>query len=704
MKFILPLAIILLSSTYGNSFTVSNTLPDDLSAASNVFGKSVEVFGLRVLATSSVPDAKVLHTANVLAEYLDNDENGSVDQPEVLAKLLGSSNSEIATMVLFASENEQESYGNDFETLMRVLERTQNLFADEIFENGSQGDDRDATLEEVLHLVTDLGWDEAFPEVWGERKGSTLADAMDLARGGYHERVPTQYPDRAWFTYYDDTSDYATQITEYLYWATTTYLGGQDWTGRIHSNYTNEWQPYTRAMLEQTDPAVVSLITSANYNFPTKNLPDGNYSVSSSATTSSLLADARELSATNWYSSSWFGTYYETSASWAFHVNLGWIYLPSSDTQSFWMYHPDLKWLWTTSSVYPWLFVHEISEWRYYLPSLGFYDSNTQTWSSQTELIASFEQSGSGSYTSAHYTSGAITANANVSAWFDRSLEINGLQLFIAAEVGGQTALPDEWAKKVAQTVKLLTDPNGEGIDVPSQEQMIQVLKGSSGTWHADFPAAQRLAYGAGSDYSPNPLTDGGIESYSGYRNLDSYVMNDMIWYRNSSDGQVNTVGDYDIAEVLEHLMHTLHLYGVPGAVTGSQTALQWDPEYHRDWQTSELYLAMKEAIDNGVFSLKDYGDENLDTPDTYQIASKEYLYLLNFGMWEFGQEFWENGTLAPEWNDNARTPAGVQQYNPLGYALFNAYLKPVLSKPSLSSLRSIFQDNDGGSSGYQAD
>ena len=158
------------------------------------------------------------------------------------------------------------------------------------------------------------------------------------------------------------------------------------------------------------------------------------------------------------------------------------------------MYHPDLKWLWTTSSVYPWLYVHEISEWRYYLPSLGFYDSNTQTWSSQTELIASFEQSGSASYTSAHYTSGAITANANVSAWFDRSLEINGLQLFIAAEVGGQTAVPDEWAKKVAQTVKLLTDPNGEGIDVPSQEQMIQVLKGSSGTWHADFPTAQRLA------------------------------------------------------------------------------------------------------------------------------------------------------------------------------------------------------------------
>ena len=704
MRIILITSALLLSSmVFGNSFTLSNTLPDDLSDASNVFTKHVEVFGLRVLATSTVPDEKVLHTANVLAEYLDNDENGTVDQPEVLTKLLGSSNSEIATMVLFASENEQESYDNYFANLMRVLERTQNLFADEIFENGSQGDDRDATLEEVLHLVTDLGWDEAFPQVWGERKGSTLADAMDLARGGYFENVPSQYPDGAWFTYDDDTSDYATQITEYLYWATTTYLGGQDWTGRIHSNYTNEWKPYTRSMLEQTDPAIVTLMTSTSYNFPIKQLPDGNYSVSAQAVTSAILPNASSLGSANWYSSSWFGTYYETSASWVYHLNLGWIYIPSPDSQNFWIYHPDLKWLWTTASVYPWIYLDEIKEWRYYLPNLGFYKAETMSWASQTELIATFSQSES-SYSSAYYSSGAITPNSSISSWFDRSLEINGLQLFVAAAVGGQSAVPDKWAEKVAQTVKLLTNPNDAEIDIPSQERMIQVLKGASGTWHAEYPTAQRLAYGGGSDYSPNPLTDEGIQSYQGYRNLDNYMMNDMVWYQNSSDGAVNTVGDYDIAEVLEHLMHTIHLFGVPGAVTGSQDALQWDPEYHRDWQTSELYYAMKEAVDNGIFSLRDYMDGNINSPETYRLISKEYLYLLNFGMWEYGQEFWENGTLAPEWNDNARTPAGVQQNNPLGFALFNNYLKPVLSKPTLSDLRSIFQDNDGGVSGYVSD
>ena len=704
MKITLIASIVICSISYGNSFTISNSLPNDLREASNVFTKYVEVFGLRILATSAVPDAKVLHTANVLAEYLDNDENGSVDQPEVLDKLLGNSNEEIATMVLFASENEEESHENSFESLMRIMTRTQNLYADEIFENGSIGDDRDATLEEVLHLVTDLGWDEAFPEVWGERKGSSIGNAMDTARGGYYETVPAQYPDEAWFTYDDRTADYATQITEYVYWVTTTYLGGQNWEGRDHDSFTNEWKPFTRTMLEETDPTVVRLLTSENYHFPIKNLPDGKYSISSKRSLSSILPQSNSLGLPNWYLSSWFGTFYETSNSWVYHTDLKWLYIPSSTTDNFWLYHPDLKWMWTTSSAYKWIYFNEIKDWRYYLPNLGFYKPSTKTWASKSDLIAEFDQKDIDPYTSDYYSSGPISPNSYISDWFDRSLKVNGLQLFIAAEVGGQKAVPDEWAKKVAQTVKLLTDPNSEGIDIPSQEQMIQILQGATGTWHAGYPTAQRLAYGGGSDYSPNPLTDSGIESYSGYGNLDNYVMNDMIWYKNSSDDRINTIGDYDIAEVLEHLMHTIHLYGVPGAVTGSRSALQWDPETQRDWQTSELYYAMKEAVDNGVFSLRDYMDGNIDSPETYRLISKEYLYLLNFGMWEYGQEFWENGTLAPEWNDNARTPTGVKKNNPLGYALFNQYIKPVLSKPTLSDLRSIFQDNDGGVSGYVSD
>ena len=41
---------------------------------------------------------------------------------------------------------------------------------------------------------------------------------------------------------------------------------------------------------------------------------------------------------------------------------------------------------------------------------------------------------------------------------------------------------------------------------------------------------------------------------------------------------------------------------------------------------------------------------------------------------------------------------------NPLGHALFMTYFDPVLSKPDFATLRSMFQDNDQGESGYVPD
>ena len=56
------------------------------------------------------------------------------------------------------------------------------------------------------------------------------------------------------------------------------------------------------------------------------------------------------------------------------------------------------------------------------------------------------------------------------------------------------------------------------------------------------------------------------------------------------------------------------------------------------------------------------------------------------------------------------RTPAGILANNPLGYALFNTYIAPVISKPSLATIQNIFQDGDvgdptiAGLSGYIVD
>ena len=50
--------------------------------------------------------------------------------------------------------------------------------------------------------------------------------------------------------------------------------------------------------------------------------------------------------------------------------------------------------------------------------------------------------------------------------------------------------------------------------------------------------------------------------------------------------------------------------------------------------------------------------------------------------MWDYFS-FIDGGSLSPEWNDNSRTPAGVQTNNSLGYTLYETYGKKVLAKPS---------------------
>ena len=298
-----------------------------------------------------------------------------------------------------------------------------------------------------------------------------------------------------------------------------------------------------------------------------------------------------------------------------------------------------------------------------------------------------------------YYSSGELVANNNISEWFDRSLDVYGIRLLVAGNAGGQIAVPDEWAKKVAQTFKLLIDKDAAGINPVAQEKMIKILLGEEG-WHQGLPAGQRIGYGGGNEYSPSPLSDEGISSYTGLQALfDSMALDDMVWYRNV-DSQ-NT-GDDDIVELLEHVLHTLHRFGTRGAVEGSLNGLNIEAE-EQDITNTEIYLAMIEAHTNGVFDVEGYGGD-ITNRDAWPVMLKEYQYLLTFGMWGFGTEFWEGGSLAPEWNNNANTPEGVQENNPLGYGLFNNYIAPVLSKPSVNTLRSMFQNNDGGESGYVPD
>ena len=296
-----------------------------------------------------------------------------------------------------------------------------------------------------------------------------------------------------------------------------------------------------------------------------------------------------------------------------------------------------------------------------------------------------------------YYSNGDIIPIEPV-VFYDRELTINGIKLIVAGDIGGQLAVPDFWIYKTARVFQLLIDKDAEDIDSNSQLNMIKTLKGEIG-WHQGYSTGQRIARGGGNEYSPNFLDDNRNQSYPGLEAFeDALALDDMVWYKNI-DSQAT--GDDDINEIMEHTLHTLHRFGVRGGVQGSTEALNIEAE-EEDITNTDVFLAMKEAYTNGVFDIEGYGGD-INNRDAWPVMLKEYQYLLTYGMWEFS-EFWEGGSLSPEWNDNARTPEGVLANNPLGYELYNTYFKPVISIPSKEILREIFQDGDQGESGYIVD
>jgi len=209
------------------------------------FTKQVEVFGIHVLATADSSDEIVLHIANILAEYLDNDEDGVADNPKVMDALTSSK----------AAYRHSDDY--------------------EVHPNGAAEGLFDASLEEVLHLITDDGYGVAYQEVFGRVPGTEISNALDRARGGRFMEVPEHYPEDAWFTYDDTTCDYDCQNSEYIYWVLTSILGAQDYPGRLEQ-IQREWRLNTREKVKEGDPDAYALFTDPKYKFPTV-LPDGKY-------------------------------------------------------------------------------------------------------------------------------------------------------------------------------------------------------------------------------------------------------------------------------------------------------------------------------------------------------------------------------------------------------------------------------------------
>ena len=64
--------------------------------------RKVVVFGIPIYAYSAVEDSKLLHAANIMAQYLDNNEDGTVDNLTLLTALTDNN----AALFMWKSESQ----------------------------------------------------------------------------------------------------------------------------------------------------------------------------------------------------------------------------------------------------------------------------------------------------------------------------------------------------------------------------------------------------------------------------------------------------------------------------------------------------------------------------------------------------------------------------------------------------------------------
>lgn len=255
--------------TERTSFSIVSN-PDRSNAAFSEFDRKTEVFGLGLYAEQGVRDAQLLHAANIMAELLDNDEDGIVDDASLLEQLQQSQ----ACMPIFASE------GSSAEMMMFDHYRGSGigavLYAQEVDENNPGTWGYDASVEEIMHTINSVGHVAVYPDAFGLAPNSSLlSDALDIARGGQFEDVPSEYPEASWFHYDDETCDYECMAIEYMYWAHVAWMGLLD-DPSICSGISNEWELCTPQSFQEMDTSMHSIVTAPEYILP-QNAPDGLY-------------------------------------------------------------------------------------------------------------------------------------------------------------------------------------------------------------------------------------------------------------------------------------------------------------------------------------------------------------------------------------------------------------------------------------------
>jgi len=272
----------------------------------------INVFGVSVVASPGVSEAGHVHAAAVLAQFLDNDADGVCDEQAVCDAMVKAR----ATLTMHKDEDEESSNGFTGSVVGSInlassgsADAMQNLFdvethpdscallpnrvctaASDTYEAkpvpcGRACKDApqfDASLEEVLHLVTHVGVVAVHPADFGEQKDS-VSGAMYWALNGncgwgYDGTYKEADQCKGTYAYDDESCDESCVCSEGVYWGLTTVLGAQNYSVGRTEQIQREWRTPTKASLAAANPALVALLTNTK-QFPwlPTTLPDGRY-------------------------------------------------------------------------------------------------------------------------------------------------------------------------------------------------------------------------------------------------------------------------------------------------------------------------------------------------------------------------------------------------------------------------------------------
>merc|ERR1712196_747696 len=142
--------------------------------------------------------------------------------------------------------------------------------------------------------------------------------------------------------------------------------------------------------------------------------------------------------------------------------------------------------------------------------------------------------------------------------------------------------------------------------------------------------------------------------------------MGDIITVGQSSGGNKGQIN-----EIIEHLLHAISDVGL-----SKQYPKQWGFQ-----ATSEVSLAMKEAIANKVYNVEDY--KAIPEPPRHRIEVQEYAYWLIIGCWGFRDIYTDD----KEGEFSAKNNAAIKVGNPKGYKLFWSTVGKIMKMPTKATM-----------------